>query len=269
MKNTAVDSKRQSLRKYGVSVLLLIAIAWYLSVNSERLQYIFLNSSQYSVKLETEIDGVSVDAAGGGELGRLYRDAKSVCYVGDSITAGSENGGYPWYGPLAAAFPRARVESLAVGGGTSLSLLQLSKESLPVCDLYIIALGTNDVRYRDAAKGALTADDYIWNLKRLVSRAKEVNPDSRFVFIAPWSSISEDPVPPVTREEKEKLLNEYSEALQAWCGNNGYIYINPNQFLALLVKHPFLRKHYMEDHIHPTHPYGCYLYSAAVWEAAE
>jgi hypothetical protein len=36
---------------------------------------------------------------------KLLLESKTICFVGDSITAGSENGGYGWYEPLMSAFP--------------------------------------------------------------------------------------------------------------------------------------------------------------------
>lgn len=217
---------------------------------------------------------------GGGEALYIYNQAhtsklqaqlkrsRTICFIGDSITAGSENGGYPWYGPLVAAFPHIQVESMAVGGGTSKSLLQLSRTKLRPSDLYIIALGTNDIRYRDPRKGATTTTEYIDNLKSLVARGRELSSTAQFIFIAPWCSIPEDPIPPISQSEKESLMKAYSKALQQFCQSQGHLYLDPNPILDFLIKHPQLRKHYMQDHIHPTHPHGCYLYSAAVWEAA-
>ena len=196
------------------------------------------------------------------------KNNKTVCFIGDSITAGSENGGYPWYGPLVDAYPHIQVNSMAAGGGTSKSMLQLSQTKLMPSDLYIIALGTNDIRYRDAQKAAITVTDYIENLNMLVSKARELSSTAQFIFIAPWCSIPEDPVPPISQSEKEKLMKIYSDALQQFCRSKNHLYLNPNPILNFLIKHPQLRAHYMKDHIHPTFPHGCYLYSAAVMEAA-
>lgn len=49
-------------------------------------------------------------------LGSLLSAAGTVCFIGDSVTAGSENGGYPWYKPLANAFPELKTFKLAAGG---------------------------------------------------------------------------------------------------------------------------------------------------------
>lgn len=201
-----------------------------------------------------------------GSLRALLSSAHKVCFIGDSITAGSENGGFPWYKPLVKAFPELGAENLAIGGGTSKSLLEISRTQLPTCDVYIIALGTNDVRYRNAQRGAITPEEYIGNLSGIVKLAKKLNKDSRFVFIAPWCSIPEAPIPPISRKQKEQLLAAYSETLSDYCTREDFLYINPNTVLSTLLKYPPLRQHYISDHIHPTWPYGCYLYSAAVWE---
>ena len=202
------------------------------------------------------------------KLETLLVQARSVCFIGDSVTAGSENGKHPWYEPLTKAFPHLQVKNMSVGGGTSKSLLRICKEKLQVHSLYIIALGTNDVRYRDPARGAMTCDEYVNNLDNIISIARQQSPEAQFVCIAPWCSIPEDPIPPIPQKNKDDLLSEFSLALSKYCNKKGHLFLDPTPTLYFLIKHPALRQHYLQDHIHPTHPYGCYLYSAAVWEAA-
>jgi lysophospholipase L1-like esterase len=55
-------------------------------------------------------------------------------------------------------------------------------------DLYIIAIGTNDVRYRDPEICAMTKEEYIENIKNIVKFAKFNNKNSNFIFIFPWLS---------------------------------------------------------------------------------
>ena len=73
----------------------------------------------------------------------------SVCFVGDSVTYGAGNGGFPWYDPLL-PYITAKVENVSLGGWTTLYLLAAS-ETIPSCELYVIAIGTNDVLVNDPA----------------------------------------------------------------------------------------------------------------------
>ncbi len=201
-------------------------------------------------------------------LGRILQESKSVCFLGDSITAGSDNGGFPWYLPLVAAFPHLDVANLAHGGATSKSTLERSIPHVKNCDVYVIALGTNDVRYRDADKGAVTAEEYIENISCIVQACLSHNPAARFVFIAPWCSIPGDPIPPISRAEKEYLMSQYAQQLKDFSSQMGAIYIDPTNILRAVVYHESLSSHFLKDHIHPLYPGGCLLYSSAEWEAA-
>lgn len=200
-------------------------------------------------------------------LGRILQESKSISIIGDSISAGSENGGFPWYLPLMAAFPHLSIDNIAQGGETSKSAL-LKLHRLQKSDAYLIALGTNDVRYRNPEKGAMTAEEYTQNINSIVKKCLSLNPEARLIFIAPWDSIPADPVPPISRQEKEQLLAQYAEALRKASRQIGGAYINPSVQLKAIMNHDALFQMYLIDHIHPRHPEGCYLYSAAVWEAS-
>ncbi len=139
-------------------------------------------------------------------LDSLLGQASSVCFIGDSITAGSENGGVPWYTPIILRHPSLQHHSLAAGGGTSTSQLKAFQATPVAADVYIIAVGTNDVRYRDAQKGAICETQYIHNIQQIVAHASTLSPAARFVFIAPWCSIPEDPIPPII--DRERVMDE-------------------------------------------------------------
>ena len=40
------------------------------------------------------------EAMRGSRIYRLLQDAETVCFVGDSLTEGTMNGGVPWYEPI-------------------------------------------------------------------------------------------------------------------------------------------------------------------------
>lgn len=191
------------------------------------------------------------------------KKANSVCFIGDSVTAGTMNGGYGWYEPLINNF-NIEVKQVAYGSYTTKLLLENKRDEIKNCnaDLYIFAIGTNDIRYRDSSC-ALTKEEYITNLKKIIFLTKE---NSEYVFIAPWLSLNNDTVTNLKVEEKEQLFNEYSDALKQFSTENNYLYINPNP----LIKEVLSTKssnYYMKDFIHPNKTNGINLYSWAVLEA--
>lgn len=197
-------------------------------------------------------------------LDALLKEAESVCFIGDSVTAGSENGGVPWFAPLVSKYRLRTVSNIAEGGATTASQLKAYEEKTIKADLYVFAIGANDVRYRDACRGAMTADEYIHNISRMTDMAQKSSPSAKFVFIAPWHSIPEDPVPPVPRAEVEALMGEYAAALKEYCAEHGHLFIDPNPSLSFILNDPYLREEYVIDHIHPNGTKGVYLYSSAV-----
>lgn len=119
-----------------------------------------------------------------GTLFTEIRKAASICFIGDSVTEGTKNGGCPWYEPILEHIPDKTVYNYSKGGCTA-SYMNDKLADIPKSDLYVIALGTNDVRYRDDKTCAMTADDFVLELDRLRQSLAEKSPSARFVFIAP------------------------------------------------------------------------------------
>ena len=78
--------------------------------------------------------------------------ADSVCFIGDSVTHGTETCGVEWYEPLLSLID-GEVYNLSFGGWTTLSIID-NIESIKQADIYVIAIGTNDVRYDNEESGA-------------------------------------------------------------------------------------------------------------------
>lgn len=196
----------------------------------------------------------------------LYKkitSAKSVCYVGDSVTEGTKNGGYGWYRPIEKLNPH--TYQCAKGGTTTKQFL-----TKPSADysLYIVAIGTNDVRYRNKKTCAMTKEEYIYQLESFTERILKENPDACFCFIAPWFALENDPVCRNNIEKRDELFKEYTLALKEMCKKNGYIFSDPNGYIK-----DFLKKHtasdYMVDHIHPNCTLGIDLYAESVLKYSE
>lgn len=196
---------------------------------------------------------------------KLYQEllhSKSVCFIGDSITAGSINGGHGWYEPLTANFD-INVKKASYGSYTSKLLLKNKQNEIKNCtsDLNIIAIGANDIRYRNE-NSAMTSDEYINNIDKII---KLIN-NKKIILIAPFYSMSYDKVTNLSLKEKNKLYEEYTKALENYSKKNNYLFINPNPILEKTLNNSNT-SYYLIDYIHPNHT-GLYLYSEAILEAS-
>lgn len=196
---------------------------------------------------------------------KLYQEllhSKSVCFIGDSITAGSINGGHGWYEPLTANFD-INVKKASYGSYTSKLLLKNKQNEIKNCtsDLNIIAIGANDIRYRNE-NSAMTSDEYINNIDEII---KLIN-NKKIILIAPFYSMSYDKVTNLSLKEKNKLYEEYTKALENYSKKNNYLFINPNPILEKTLNNSNT-SYYLIDYIHPNHT-GLYLYSEAILEAS-
>ena len=217
--------------------------------------------------LRSKATGLALtDEMKNGTLYQAVKAADSICFVGDSVTEGTKNGGCPWYEPLEEYLTDKKVTRYAKGGCT-VSYMIGQADSIPAADLYVIALGTNDVRYRDESICAMTAESFTAASDTLRKKLLEKSPNAKFVFIAPWYSVDGDPFCNLSFAEKTSLNASYADALSAYCQKNGLGYINANgEISAILQKEPDRR--YLLDHIHPNASAGVLMYTEAVLRAA-
>jgi lysophospholipase L1-like esterase len=207
-----------------------------------------------------EVTNVMKDTA----LYKQLSKSKTVCFVGDSITAGSENGGYGWYEPMMAVFPDKTVYKEAWGGATTKTLLGNSDAITGHrADLYVIAVGTNDVRYRNKQTCAMDEKSYVENIDRLVEKIKARDPKADFAFISPWLALANDPYTAIPVEKRDLMLAGYGKALESYCMENGYNYINPNPAINEMLQR-YAPSDYLIDYIHPNVSAGIRLYSEKV-----
>ena len=160
---------------------------------------------------------------------RLLQEAAAVCFIGDSLTEGTINGGIPWYNPIR-QWISGRIVNVSQGGMTTTALLAVYLREIlnSEAELYVIAVGANDILFRDAEFCAVTAEEYIQNLQSI--RTAVVN---------------------------------HTSALKEWCSTNGDTFINANEYLAdHFSKHP--QSDYLIDFIHPNSGPGVKLYAEAV-----
>ena len=192
--------------------------------------------------------------------------AGSVCFVGDSVTHGTKNGGFGWYRPLEGYLQN--VSQCADGGATTRTILPQVSGVSADSQLYVVAIGTNDIRYRDEKICAMTADDYITELENFVEQIRSVNSGAEFIFIAPWTSLDNDPVSVLDADSKGRMNAGYTAALKAWCEDSGHMFSDPNTAIdAVMLRE--VQTDYLVDHIHPNRYAGIRLYSHAVLRGSE
>ena len=187
--------------------------------------------------------------------------AQTICFVGDSVTEGTRNGGCPWYEPIEEYLNYKTVLNYSKGGCTVSYMIEHAKE-IPVAELYVIALGTNDVRYRDNKLCAMTKEAFVEAIEKLRKILAEKSPNARFVFVAPWYSTDGDPYCAMKYAEKTNMNEEYSKALEEYCKNSAYTYVNANMYIRECLEEAPV-KEFLVDHIHPNAARGVVLYSEA------
>lgn len=213
--------------------------------------------------MRTPVRGLKLtDEMKSGMLYKSMSEAEDICFVGDSITEGSKNGGCPWYEPIEEFFGDKNITNYSEGGCTVSYMLDHIDE-IPSADLYVIALGTNDVRYRNEETCAMTAEAYVERQAELKDKLLAKSPDAKFIFIAPWYSTDGDKFCSMSFDEKIAMNEEYSQALENYCASNSLTYINANPYIRdVLSVSP--DRTYLLDHIHPNASKGVIMFSEAV-----
>ncbi|NLB78843.1 MAG: hypothetical protein GX796_08380, partial [Clostridiaceae bacterium] len=130
-------------------------------------------------------------------------------------------------------------------------------------DLYVLAVGTNDVRSREKKICALDTQTYIDNIDMLIKKVQEQKPEAKFVLLSPWLALANDPYTAVPIVERDALLQEYGDALRACSQLKGHCFINPNPAIAEVLRR-YVPTDYLLDHIHPNAAEGIRLYSTKV-----
>ena len=185
------------------------------------------------------------------------RSGKSFCFLGDSITAGNEIEGVTWYYPLI-PYIKGEISNRSRGGWMVSNLLKES-EKIPVSDIYVIAIGVNDIVFTYSPSSSKVPSKYTEDLENLVQILRSKSSDAKFYFITPWTMQGQD-------EATESRASDYRASLIRWCDEKGYICINPDPVLTSVFKNKGTTD-YMKDNFHPNTPNGVGLYSYAVLKA--
>lgn len=217
-------------------------------------KYLVLNDKYYDFNLKSALND--------GDLKNVLSEASSFVFIGDSITAGSANNGHGWYEPISSMFPKAKVYNISHGGYTTKEVLNKFSNKIKDTngDVYFIALGINDIRRRDSFS-SLSGKEYVSNIDKIIKLIP--NKDAEIVLVAPWMSMINDIKCEYDFYDRDRMINEFSNYLKKYGKDNGYIYSDPNSYIADFIDKNNAYMYYV-DFIHPNESYGIKLYSYAV-----
>ena len=177
--------------------------------------------------------------------------SNKICFIGDSITNGFKNGYYPWYIPLMKNFNK-EVVNISKEGYTAGDIVYIFSKDIKDsdCDLNIINVGTNDIRYHKT-----DVNKYIYDIKKIIELTY-----GEVILLAPWQTTEKDNRRDKNDQEKRKLYEIYNNELKRI--ENAY-YIDPNPYIKKALKKDG-EDTYLLDGVHPNNDEGIKLYSYAV-----
>jgi len=160
---------------------------------------------------------------------------QTVVWVGDSITeqgkAGTGDGvGFTTY--LEQKFPSATYINEGIGGNTTLDIIsRMATLTAHNADLYVVAIGVNDIRYNDS-RGATSVAAYIANITSIYN---SLNAVGDVMFIGVWPTFWEDQFAALLRAETDRRMNQYNNALRDFCREHGIPFSNPNPAIRSVI----------------------------------
>lgn len=245
-----------SNKKFFVIVSIVFAVVTLLCIcilNKEKLSkhYDSFRARHHNY----EVYGGMTDKLKDSDLFDDMQSGKSFCFLGDSITSGTVAYGIHWYQPLL-KYIKGNVSYLSYPGWEVTSLID-HRDIIIKADVYVIAIGINDAII--AGMSDASPKDFIDGCSYLANRIKNINPDATIYFIAPWTYIGfEDKV--------MKSGDNCRKALEEWCSQTDYRYINPDPVIQDAFAKEGAAK-FMYNLFHPKAPEGIELFSYAVLKA--
>ena len=235
-------------------------------INEVKNNYFFVNNSFYDIDKDNNFCK-KLDIYSEKKIYKYLSNSSSITFIGDSLTEGTVNGYHPWFEPLLNCFKKKKINNISKGSFTTKLIIDKFKQDIikSNSDLYIIAIGTNDIRYRMASLCAMDSKEYINQIDIIVKLAKNIN--SKYIFIAPWISTPDDMASNLNHTNKKKLMKEFSLELEYYAKINNHIYINPNDYLEQIIISN--RNKYMIDYIHPNSNEGIELYCESVFKNSQ
>ncbi|MBR1906874.1 MAG: hypothetical protein IJ819_10510 [Clostridiales bacterium] len=184
------------------------------------------------------------------------QSGKSFCFLGDSVTSGTVTYGIHWYEPLL-PYIKGNVTYLSYPGWEVKTLID-HRDIIVPADVYVIAIGINDAL--TLGEKSISASQFTDRCDHLANRIRNINPDAKIYFIAPWNYLGFD-------DERMKRGDEFRIALGEWCSKTEYGFINPDPAVTEAFAKEGPAK-FMYNQFHPKAPEGIELFSYAVLKSA-
>lgn len=251
VKNT--DSKKFSKTVIVLSVVLILLVsALLVIVFYPKIDHYRILHQRY------ELYGGMTDDLKDSELYKDLQSGKPICFLGDSITFGATTNGVPWYQPMV-PYIKGEIFNYSASGWQVKDLIN-SIDNIPVADIYIIAIGINDILFIDKPTASVTADDFVRNIDNLATLIKNKSNGAKIYFISPWPFVN-------LSEDYSVRGNEYRKAMNDYCDNTDCIYIDADPIIVSILNIEGAEK-YMYNKYHPNSPNGIGLFSYAVLKAS-
>lgn len=181
-------------------------------------------------------------------------NSRNVCFIGDSITEGTKNDYHPWYEELISHFDSS-VTNISKGGYTTHDLLDEFSDDIKnsSCDLAVINIGTNDIRYNRTS-----SREYRQNINQIISL---LGKDTETILLSPWETYSNDKIIGDFILEKKDLYGKYNQELISLASKSDRIsYVNPIRYIKSYIYRNG-EDTYLLDGVHPNDDKGIKLYS--------
>ena len=247
-------ANRAGIRKTTVFLLVtfvLLCLALLLSVFSPNIRHWYLTRIKYNV------NGGITKKLKDSELFSDFESGKSICFLGDSITEGTVTGGIPWYQPVL-PYVKGEVSNFSHTRWMVKDLIN-RQYNIPVADIYVVAIGINDILLPYDERTSTTSAEYVKRLGQLAQIIKDKSPNAKIYFVTPWPFYNWGNL-------CDERSIQFRAALIEWCKGSDYICIDSQPIITTIMDVEGRQK-YMCDTLHPNSTNGVELYCFAVLQA--
>lgn len=258
----ATISRSEERRMHEVlSIVTRAALGCTISADQRSRRYFSLAQGGYR-RLPVHVPEPWQSKAKTSPLLQRLQQAKHIRFIGDDVTAGSHNGGFGWQEPLTALLPDSVLSFHASAGAMAADTAADAALGNTAADVYVIALGSNDIRFTPETNGGTIAR----NIAALAEQAVQRAPGAMILLIAPWAAHECDPASPLSATERRARLRDCTAALQQICQEQGYGFSDPNPGIRAALAERF-HGYYMLNQAHPNADTGIRLFCEAVLTA--
>jgi len=151
---------------------------------------------------------------------------EKLCSVGDSITAD-----YDYDEVIISKFPTITHIDKGIGGNMTSDVISRLDDILTSdADIYLLAIGFNDIRYNTTVQNW---QQYITNMTAIINALKQNGEDVFVVGI--WPSYPSDPGSAFSWENTNQKIDEYNQNLIQFCIDIGVIFINATPIIRKAI----------------------------------